>query len=295
VGYGFRQREAAAKGLLDQLLFIEKRDARPAGRSHLHGQRRLKNVLEQIALEDTSWRPYAKALPFLEKDDLIRIFSGEIQLVRDDNDGVAVFRGETTQGFEEIDLRADIQVKRRLVEKKKERLLSKRPSEDDALLFATGDFVHPAIGEMRGTHLREGVVGDGHVFFRDEAQTVAVSMTALQNKFPNARREQQTAFLLDEGDTLSANLRRKIVGGKSVEKDATRERLQRAGDQLQERGLAAGIGAKNRDEFPWLCLKAKGFQREERRLRRARGVDVACLFDAQADIGIAALLVGRGI
>ena len=97
-------------GLLNNLRFTEKRDARPAGRSHLHGERRLENVFEQIALKHGGWRPDAKALSFLQQDDLVRIFSGEIQIVGDHQNTVAIHRRKLPQRFEQVDLRADVEV-----------------------------------------------------------------------------------------------------------------------------------------------------------------------------------------
>ena len=44
-----------------------------------------------------------------------------------------------------------------------ERLLGQRASQHHALLFAAGDFVHPAVGQMLGADLREGVLGDGEI------------------------------------------------------------------------------------------------------------------------------------
>ena len=59
----------------------KKRDARPPGGGHLHRQRRLKNLFEQFPLEHGGRRPYAKTLAFLQQDDLICVFPGEIQFV----------------------------------------------------------------------------------------------------------------------------------------------------------------------------------------------------------------------
>jgi len=61
------------------------------------------------------------------------------------------------QRGEEIDLRADVEMQRGLIEKQEQRLLRKSASEDDALLFSAGDFAHPAIAEMIGANLSQGV------------------------------------------------------------------------------------------------------------------------------------------
>ena len=207
MGCEFRWREATGLRLFEQTsTYSKKRDARPAGRGHLHAQRRLKHVFEQIALKNGGGRSDAQTFSFLQQHHLIGVFSREIQFVRDHQNGVAIFRRQSAQRFQKIDLRADVEVKRGLVQQKQKRLLRQGARQNDALFFAAGDFVHPAIGEMQRTHLRESVLGDGDVVFGFEAKAAAVGVTALQNKFPHARRKEQATFLLNQGDALGANL-----------------------------------------------------------------------------------------
>src|ERR1700675_3802259 len=71
----------------------------------------------------------------------------------------------------------------------------------------------------------------------------------------------------------------------TIEKNAAGERLERAGDEFEKSGFAAGVGAENGDEFAGLGLKAHRFQSEERRLGGIRRVGIADLLDAQTDVG----------
>src|SRR2546426_7548651 len=107
-------------------------------------------------------------------------------------------------------------------------------------------------------------------------------MAALEYKFPGARRKKQAALLLHHGDALRAGPRAQGVRDKAVEKDASRKRLENAGDQLKQSGLAAGVGAENGHDFAGPALKARGFEREERSLRGICGIGVADLLDGQA-------------
>ena len=84
----------------------------------------MKNLFQQIALIDARGRTYAQTLAFLQQHDLIGVFRGEVELVGNDHNGVAVFRGETAQCGEEIDLSADVEVQRGLIEQEKQRLLA---------------------------------------------------------------------------------------------------------------------------------------------------------------------------
>src|SRR6266581_437334 len=109
-----------------------------------------------------------------------------------------------------------------------------------------------------------------------------MSMAALQDEFPSARGEEQTALLLDDGDALRADSRRERVGDESVEQDAPGKRRERAGDQFQQGGFAAGVRAEDGHDFAGPGLKTGRFQREERRLRRICGIGIADLLKAQA-------------
>ena len=111
----------------------KKRDARPAGRGHLHGQRRLKNLFEQLALENASRRAHAKALAFLQQDDLIGVFPGKIQFVSDDHDGVAVFRSQAAEIVKQVHLGANVQMQCGLIQQKEKRLLGEGASENHTL------------------------------------------------------------------------------------------------------------------------------------------------------------------
>ena len=69
-------RQAAGLGWTRKPLFIcKKRHARPAGRSDLHGKRRLKNLLENFALEHGCRRTNAKTFATLHQDHLVRVFT----------------------------------------------------------------------------------------------------------------------------------------------------------------------------------------------------------------------------
>src|SRR5713226_9363208 len=73
-------------------------------------------------------RPAVRAQLNCERSlkDLVGVLAGEVELVRDDYNGVAVFRREAAKGGQQIDLRADVQVQRGLIEKQEQRLLRER-------------------------------------------------------------------------------------------------------------------------------------------------------------------------
>src|ERR1700680_1010519 len=64
---------------------------RPARRSQLHAEWRLKNLLQQFPLVHNSRRPHTQTLASLNQHYLIGIFPGKLQFVRDHHNGVAIF------------------------------------------------------------------------------------------------------------------------------------------------------------------------------------------------------------
>src|SRR5690242_13805450 len=170
----------------------------------------------------------------------------------------------------------------RFIEQQEQRLLRQGAGKNDALFFAAGDLVHPPVGELGGTDLLESVFRDEHVIRGFETQRAAVRVAALKNKFPDVRGKKQTALLLYHGDALGARPRAEGMNDEPVEKNAPGERLEDAGNQLEESRLAAGVGAENGHDFAGARLKAGGFQSEERSLRGIRGIGVADLLDGEA-------------
>ncbi len=106
-----------------QLRSRQDRDARPPVGTHFYAERRLENLFEQFALIDASRRTDAQAAAALHQNHLVRVFGGEIQLVSDDDDGVAVFRGEAAKSIEEADLRGNVEMQSGFIEEQEERLL----------------------------------------------------------------------------------------------------------------------------------------------------------------------------
>src|SRR6266436_8498143 len=257
-------------------------DTRPPRGAELHRERCLENLFKQFAAINAGRRAEAQTPAAVHQHHLIRIFRREVQLVGDNNDGIAILRRQTPQGIEQTDLCRNVQVKSRFVEEQKQGLLRQSARQDDALLFSAGDLIHPAVAQTRSADLGEGIFGDHHVAFGFKAQAASMSMAALQNEFPSARREEQTALLLDDGDALRADSRRERVGDESVEQDAPRKRMERAGDQFQQGGFAAGVGAEDGYDFAGPGLKTGRFKRKERRLRWICGIGIADLLNAQA-------------
>jgi len=70
-----------------------------ARRAELHGERRLKNLFEQFALEDARGRSNAKTLALLKQRDLVGVLASEIQFVGHDDNRVAVGVGKPAQSF----------------------------------------------------------------------------------------------------------------------------------------------------------------------------------------------------
>src|SRR5258708_36666822 len=103
-------------------------------------------------------------------------------------------------------------MQRGLIEKQEQRLLRKSASEDDAVLFSAGDFAHPAIAEMIGANLSQGVAGNDDVVFALETQRTPGGVAALQNKFPGSGRKQRRTLLLNQSEAFRAGARPQRMG-----------------------------------------------------------------------------------
>src|SRR6266404_5634960 len=115
-------------------------------------------------------------------------------------------------------------MQRGLVEQEKQRLLAQSSRKNDALPFAAGDLIHPAIAEMLSADLRKRVAGNSDVSLVFKAQRASVGMTALQDKLPSSCGEEQRSFLLHHSDALSAGSRRQRVGNEAIQQNAAGER-----------------------------------------------------------------------
>jgi len=88
--------------------------------------------------------------PFAKAQTWSAYSPAQIKLVRDDDNVVAVLRGEPAQGFEKIHWAPISRWQRRLVEKQEERRLRECAGENHALLASPPRFFHPAVGEFGG-------------------------------------------------------------------------------------------------------------------------------------------------
>src|SRR5579863_7147769 len=154
--------------------------ARAPGGSHFDIKWRFKNLFEQLALVNGGGRTNAQAAAMLQQHNLVSEFRGEREFMRYDNNGVPVFLRQLPHSFEELHLRADVEVQRRFVEQDQPRLLRERPRENDALLLTPGKLTHRAAREVLDAKLREGVPRNFNVFLICKSQSASVRMPALQ-------------------------------------------------------------------------------------------------------------------
>src|SRR5437868_854725 len=134
---------------------------------------------------------------------------------------------------------------------------------------------------MFRTNLGQRILRNHDVIIGFKTQRSAVRMAALHYKFPGLRWKKKLAFLLHHGDSLATSARLQIASDYAIQKDAARERLQRAGNNLQESGFPAGVWAENGYNLARFGLKAGSFQCENRRLLRIWRISITDLFDAQ--------------
>jgi len=127
--------------------------------------------------------------------------------VGDDDDVVAILGREPPQRIQQANLRGDIQVESGSSGGEEEAAVEPSARKDDALLFAAGDLIHPAVAELAAPTCARAFSRLRHRL-RIRSAASAHSGGGLQTNSRRAR-EEQGALLLDDSDSLRARARRK--------------------------------------------------------------------------------------
>src|SRR4029077_17649633 len=117
-----RKNTTQSKNLLSLLPVGLHAHTRPPRRAHFHVERRLKNLLQQFPLVHRAGRPHTQTFTALNQHHLVRVFRRQIQFVRHHHHGVAIPQRQPPQPVQQIHLRGNIQVQRRLIQQQQQRL-----------------------------------------------------------------------------------------------------------------------------------------------------------------------------
>ncbi len=185
-------------------------------------------------LLDTSARHHGDAVRHRERLLLV---------VRDQNRGDAVLALQPLH----LDLHVEAQVlverAKRLIEQQNLRIDREAARQRDALLLAAGELTRLALRELAHVHQRQHL-GDAR---RDLLPWPFVSLQTIRDVFRHRHVREQRVVL--EHDADAALARREVIDGLPVEQHAAFRLADEAGDDAQERGLAAAGRSEQRDHF----------------------------------------------
>ncbi len=180
----------------------------------------------------------------------------EIQIVQDDNHGLAVRLVLTLEQVEDLDLVTQIQVGGRLVEEQDVGLLGESPGDHCPLSLAAAQLTNPAVGMLQQVRAREGVRGEVEVgpFLHLEAPKMRRS--AHENDFEDGELEGHLAVLGHDGDPPSQIAPANRGDTTTVERYRAARGPKRADHRLEESGLAGPVRADDADELADVDVKA---------------------------------------
>ena len=160
--------------------------------------------------------------------------------MRGDDDRQAALPVEPAEQVRNLELVADIERRRRLVEQQDVGLLRERAGDDHALLFAARE---------RGERapLEPGLPRDLDIARTLELERAEMRVAAHQRDLEHGVVEREVRFLGHDRDAPRAGARVHRRDRHAVDGHRARVRLQHSGQEAQERGLARPVGAEDAD------------------------------------------------
>ncbi len=202
----------------------------------------MKHLFEQLPLKHLRRRAVAQHPALVEQQGGVRELSRQVQFVAYQHHGVLLLARQLPHQPQQLHLEADVQVQRRLVQQQQFRLLRQRPRQNHALLFSAREFLHQALAQVGGAGGDQGLARNLHIAGAFKPQQPHVDVSPLQHERQHPDGKQQRAFLLHHGDAP-----RPLPPGQGSHRPTVQQhgpafRRQQPGQQLQQRGLARGVG-----------------------------------------------------
>ena len=187
----------------------------------------------------------------LEQDDAVGDVAGLLQVVEHDTHRDAVVVGEVADQVEDLDLVAEVEVGRRLVEEEDRRLLAQARGQPHALALAAGELVDAAVGHP-------GDPGDVHGPPDRLACVRVATLPAPAVRVPAVRHDVahrdpvgRRAALGEQRHRPSERLgAQEQCRGPVVEVDVAGVRTVQAGHRAQQGGLATAVRTDQGGDLP---------------------------------------------
>ena len=102
-------------------------------------------LTEQVSLHDLIGCSLAKDLTVLEGDNFICILTGHVDIVEDDDNGLAEFLHQSSKSLHHTDTLFDVEIVERFVQQDKVRILGQYHSDKDSLELSSRQAIDVAV------------------------------------------------------------------------------------------------------------------------------------------------------
>ena len=158
----------------------------------------------------------------------------------------------------------EVEERGRLVEQRDLRLLRKRAREENSLALATGQFLDMACGEIAQVEVLERRGCDLQIVRALEAEGAKMRRASHQHDLHHGEAKRDRIFLPDRRDGARELAALDRIDPTAEEFDASRARLDRSAEHLQQRGLARAVRTDDREH-----LAGRDFDRHAMQHRHA--------------------------
>jgi hypothetical protein len=202
----------------------------------------------EIAIgQDLGGRSGGEHPAILEQHEPIAVLGGEIQVVQH-RDHAGTLGRQLAHAIEELDLVAQIEEARRLVEQQDRRLLGEGAREDDSLALARRQLVDRSRGEVQRAAALERLARDRQVPRRLEGEPGQVRMSPHEDDLESAEREVEARLLRHDRDATGDRLARQGAQVVAEDRDAAGIPTDHPRESAHQGALAGAVRPQEPDD-----------------------------------------------
>ena len=160
--------------------------------------------LQHLLAYDFVGRPDPKDLTILQEEQSITVLGGEVQIVRNKDNGQPILGVQAAEDRADIELVAQVEEDGRLVEQQDPGCLRQRTGNDGPLAFPIGDFAGRPTGQRQNLHGLHRLLRESDVSrrfppeSRETASNLLVWEPPHQHRFHDGKRKQELALLRNQ-------------------------------------------------------------------------------------------------
>src|SRR5213594_2570401 len=200
--------------------------------------------LQHLLAYDLVGRSYPKDLTIVQQEQPIAVLGGEVQIVRNKDNGQPILGVQAPEDRADIELVAQVEEDGRLVEQQDPGCLRQRTGDDGPLAFPIGDLADRPTGQRQDLHSLLRLLRESDISrrfppeSRETASTLLVWEPPHQHRFHDGKGKQELALLRNQRNGPS-NLRLgERVDGAAKQVNGAFLMPEYLGQEFQERRFA---------------------------------------------------------